>query len=46
MLGGATRRREPSTHLEVPLDEVPALLAERFGIKGVALREDGRFGID
>ena len=28
--------------LEVPLEEVPALLAERFGIKGVALGGDRR----
>jgi hypothetical protein len=26
----------------VPLDEVPALLAQRFGIKGVALVDDRR----
>jgi N-hydroxyarylamine O-acetyltransferase len=30
---------------EVPLDEVPALLAARFGIEGVTRRADGRFGI-
>jgi len=34
-----------SSITEVPLDEVPPLLAARFGIEGVARREDGRFGI-
>ena len=31
-----------STVTEVPLEAVPALLAERFGIPDVALGDDGR----
>ena len=31
-----------STVTEVPLDTVPALLAERFDIHAVALGDDGR----
>ena len=31
---------------EIARTEVPALLAERFGIEGVTLSADGRFGLD
>ena len=31
-----------STVTEVPLDEVPALLASRFGVPGVSVGADGR----
>jgi N-hydroxyarylamine O-acetyltransferase len=31
--------------VEVPRTEVPGLLAERFGIEGVTLGSDGRFGL-
>jgi N-hydroxyarylamine O-acetyltransferase len=30
---------------EVPRTEVPGILAERFGIEGVTLGSDGRFGL-
>jgi hypothetical protein len=31
---------------EVPLEAVPALLAERFDIRGVALGDDGRLVLE
>ena len=34
-----------STVTEVPLEAVPALLAERFGIPDVALGDDGRLAL-
>jgi len=37
---------QPSSATEVPLGEVPALLAERFGVEGVAVRPNGRLGMD
>lgn len=36
---------EASTATEITLDEVPALLADRFGITGVSVGPDGRLGL-
>ena len=35
----------PSTTTEVEMEDVPALLAERFGLSGVVLGDDGRLAV-
>jgi arylamine N-acetyltransferase len=35
-----------STAVEVARTDVPGLLAERFGVEGVVLRDDGDFALD